>query len=118
MTRRQWARLLGIAVVLFVAFLLLAPVKASYINRVGSDTIEYRTASCGTPILSMVGGRPGLGGGSPHPIGAVNARQACKGSAGRRVAGGVSLLLVVALFLALAAHRRNRAHLTDDLAKA
>lgn len=43
--------------------------QATYLNNVGSDTIEYRTASCGPPITSLLGADPDLGGGSEHPIG-------------------------------------------------
>jgi hypothetical protein len=113
MMRGNWSRLIGVVVVLVAAFLLLAPVKANYIERVGSDFTVYRTASCGAPALSMLGSEPGLGGGSSYPIGGVNARQACKGAAGSRVSIGL-LLLIIAVALLLTSRRSKVAVDTDD----
>jgi hypothetical protein len=81
-----------------VAFLLLAPVKATYIDEVGSDTIDYRTASCGAPVAALLGADPLLydGGGSVHRLGPQGPRAACDAAAGKRVSGGLLLLLIVA----------------------
>ena len=92
-------RSLGFVVALAAAFLLFAPVNANYIERAEYDVIDYRTASCGTPILSVLGAEPGLGGGSPYPVGAVNAQRACKGAAGGRVTIALSILLDLSLAL-------------------
>ena len=101
MLRGGWVRWLGLVAVAAAGFLALAPVKASYIERAESDVIEYRTASCGAPVLAIFDAEPGLGGGSPFPIGAVNAKQACKSAAGRRVSTGLVLLLLVSLTVIL-----------------
>jgi hypothetical protein len=113
MMHDRGVRSLGfVAVVAVVAagVFLLAPVKASYIERAESDIIDYRTASCGAPVLAMFDAEPGLGGGSQFPIGAVNAKQACKSAAGSRVAIGLVMLLLVSLTLTLwiASRRTNR----------
>jgi hypothetical protein len=99
-----------VAVVAAAGFLLLAPVKASYVERAESDVTNYRTASCGAPVLAMFEAEPGLGGGSPHSVGAVNAKQACKSAAGRRVSIGLVLLLLVSLVftLCIAPRRSNK----------
>ena len=101
----------AVAVAVVVAgFLLMAPVKASYIDRAESDVIDYRTASCAAPVLAMFDAEPGLGGGSPLPIGAVNAKQACMSAAGRRVSIGLVLLLLVSLtvILCIVPRRSNK----------
>jgi hypothetical protein len=41
------------------AALMLFPVEATYLNDVrGADVVEYRTASCGAPIASLLGADP------------------------------------------------------------
>jgi hypothetical protein len=114
-TNGNWSRWFTAVVVVVAAVLLVAPVKAKYIARVGSDFIEYRTATCGAPVLSLLGNNPGLGGGSPHPIGAVNASQACKGTAGTRTTLGASLLLLGALVLWLMTRRSKVGIALDDV---
>lgn len=74
--------------------LLLAPVKATYINAVGSDTIEYRTASCGPALTALLGAQPSLEGGSTYPMGGDNASASCRAGAGRRTSLALVLLLV------------------------
>jgi hypothetical protein len=85
--------------------LLLVPVTASYINAVGADTVEYRRASCGPPALVWLGHKAGLGGGSPFPLGKVNATSACGAAAGKRTA--VALALVLASLSGAGARRHN-----------
>ena len=72
--------------------LVIAPVRATYLNDVGSDTVEHRTASCGAPVVSLLGADPGLGGGSEHPIGGAAAEISCDAASGKRII--VALLLL------------------------
>jgi len=83
---------LAIAVAVALA-LMIVPVQATYLNDVGSDTVEYRTASCGTPVASILGAEPGLGGGSEFPIGGDASKTSCEAASGRRVIGALVLLL-------------------------
>jgi hypothetical protein len=100
--RRRLPSLAAAAAAILVvaaAVLLLAPVKAAYINDVGSDTIEYRTASCGAPVATLLGAEPLLydGGGAVGRLGRNGPRAACDAVAGKRVAGGLLLLLMVSI---------------------
>ncbi len=89
-------RLGALAATLLAVGLLLFPVTAAYVSEVGLDTVAFRTASCGAPIGSLLGMDPGLGGGVAEPIGSVNAARACEATSGKRVLGGVGLLLLLA----------------------
>lgn len=107
----RWLVGIGVTIAVGAIGLLLAPVHATYINDVGSDTIEYRTASCGAPVATLLGAEPGLGGGSIHPLGRDGPRAACDAAAGKRVAGGLLLLLVLASvgwLLSVKARKRTR----------
>lgn len=87
--------------------LLFVPVEATYLNRVGSDTIEYRTATCGSPVASTLGSSPGLGGGSAFPIGAESSAAACEGASAKRAVGALALLLFASLGWQLGGRRRS-----------
>lgn len=107
--------LVVVIVVGAVVALLLIPVTASYINAVGSDTVEYRRASCGPPALVWLGHTAGLGGGTPFPQGKVNATAACQAAAGKRSAVGLALLLASLSGAAVAKrHQARREQATND----
>lgn len=91
----RWLVGIGAALVVAAVVLLLVPVHATYINDVGSDTIEIRTASCGAPVATLLGAEPGLGGGTVHRLGRDGPRAACDAAAGKRVSSGLLLLLVL-----------------------
>lgn len=97
MTHRP--RLAAALVVLLAAAvaLMLVPVEATYLNNVGSDTIEFRTASCGAPVASLLGADPDLNGGSEFPMGGETAVAACEAASGKRVIGALVLLLAASL---------------------
>jgi hypothetical protein len=107
MTKRSGlpGHLMILLVAVGAVVLLLVPVTASYINAVGADTVEYRRASCGPPALVWLGHKAGLGGGSPFPLGKVNATSACGAAAGKRTA--VALALLLASLSGAGARRRN-----------
>lgn len=90
-----------VAVVVIAVGLMLVPVEAEYLNKVGSDTIEYRTASCGIPLVSMLGAEPGLGGGSEFPMGGETSTWACEAASGKRAVGALVLLLTASLLWGL-----------------
>ena len=106
-------RAVVVAAAVAAALLMVLPVDAIYLNKVGSHTLEFRTASCGVPVVSLLGADPGLGGGSFHRIGGETARTACDAAAGKRVIVGQFLLLAT-LAGALAATRRGRRRVTED----
>lgn len=83
---------------------MVVPVKATYLNRVGSDTIEFRTASCGAPVASLLGADPELNGGSEFWngesefwIGGATSASACEAASAKRVIGALALLLASSL---------------------
>jgi hypothetical protein len=133
-TRDRLIPAVRIVVVVVAAFLLLAPIRVKYIANFdsGSDSALYLRASCGAPVLSTLGSEPALDGVSPfsivHPgpgywggatnkIELVNARQACRGAAGRRVSLGLSVLLAALFVMWLAARRSDRrSNIPDDRA--
>lgn len=91
---------LAVALVVVLAAavaLMVVPVKAMYLNSVGSDTKEFRTASCGTPVASLLGADPELGGGSEFPIGGETSASACEAAGAKRVIGALALLLAGSL---------------------
>jgi len=94
-TRDHWMKWLALLGLIAAAIVAVAPVRANYIADAGSDYVVYRTASCGAPIVWELGGETGLGGGSPHPIGKVDADQACGSAVGRRLVISLSLALLV-----------------------
>ena len=107
--RFPWFAAATVAVAAVAAVvLLLAPVTATYINDVGSDTIEYRTASCGAPLATLLGAEPVLGGGSVHRLGPHGARAACDAVAGKRVSGALLLLLLLSTIGWLAAVKARK----------
>jgi hypothetical protein len=87
--------LVGIVAAVSLA-LVLVPVRATYLSAVGTDTVEYRTASCGSAVVAMLGRDPGLDGGSAEPFGGRNAETACEAGAGRRMTVALVLLLAAA----------------------
>ena len=91
----RWLAGIGAAIVVAAIVLLLAPLHATYINDVGSDTIEMRSASCGAPVATLVGVEPGVGGGSVHRLGRAGPRAVCDAAVGKRVSGALLLLLAV-----------------------
>lgn len=106
------ARPSGGAVVLMVVVaaavaVMVVPIRATYLNDVGSDTVEYRTASCGLPIASLLGGEPELDGGSEAPIGKETSTPACEAASGKRVAGALALLLAAAVGWGLSRRRSS-----------
>ena len=92
---RRFAAFVAAMVAIAAVVLLVTPVTATYINDVGSDTIEYRTASCGAPVAALLGAEPGLGGGSVHRLGPHGAGTACDAVAGKRVSAALLLLLLL-----------------------
>lgn len=93
-------RAAAVSIVLMVAgalALVLVPVDATYLEHVGSDTIGYRTASCGAPIASALGADPDLNGGSEHPIGGAMSEVACDAASGERIIAALVLLLAASL---------------------
>lgn len=96
--RPRLAVALVVVVVLAAAVaLMVVPVKAMYLNGVGSDTKEFRTASCGAPVASLLGADPELGGGSEFPIGGETSASACEAAGAKRVIGALALLLAGSL---------------------
>jgi hypothetical protein len=89
-----------------VAFMIL-PVQATYLNDVGSDFQEFRTASCGAPVASLLGADPELGGGSELPIGGTTSTAACQAASGKRVIGALVLLLAASVAWGLARSIRS-----------
>jgi hypothetical protein len=83
------------AAVAVAAFLLIRPVDASFINRAESDTIEYRTATCGVPVAAVLGADPDLPQGTTPSVGTINAHRSCEATSGKRVAAGLTTLLAV-----------------------
>lgn len=107
---RRPVRLVLVGAVVAAALgLALIPVQASYLSRVGSDTVEYRIASCGSPITSLLGAEPGLGGGSPRPIGLASAVTACEAASGKRAIITLVLLLGALVGYGLTRGRRVEA---------
>jgi hypothetical protein len=102
------------ALLLVAAVLLFTPVHAQYVEYFDYDVVGIRSASCGPPVVTIAHNDPGLGGGQALPIGAVNARNACGRAAGVRVAGGFSLLLVIALAWSLTRVRAIRRPRTPE----
>lgn len=103
-------RVVTTLVLLFLAVgLMVVPVEADYLSQVGSDNIMYRTASCGIPVVSMLGAEPGLGGGSEFPIGGETSTKACEAASGKRVTGALVLLLAASLLLGLSRPGSSRA---------
>lgn len=80
--------------VVIVSALLFVPVEASYLSAVGSDTIEFRIASCGPPVVAVVGADPSLDPRVVSPVASETSRDACAASAGRRVSLALALVLV------------------------
>jgi hypothetical protein len=111
MTKRNGlpGQLMILLVAVGAVVLLLVPVTASYINAVGADTVEYRRASCGPPALVWLGHKAGLGGGSPFPLGKVNATSACGAAAGKRTAVALALLLASLAGAGASRHNARRA---------
>lgn len=105
-------RLGALAATVLAGGLLLIPVTAAYVSEVGTDTVAFRTASCGAPIGSLLGMNPGLGGGMAQPIGSVNAARACEATSGKRIFGGMGLLLLLASLGWL--FERSRGRRTSD----
>jgi hypothetical protein len=96
--RQSWTlrRILLAAAVAVAAFLLIRPVDADFINRTGSDTIEYRTAACGVPVAVVLGAGPDLPEGTTSSVGTVNASRACEATSGKWVAASLTMLLALA----------------------
>lgn len=91
-------RRLAVGVVILAAVaLVLVPVETTYINRVDIDLVEFRTASCGSPVASLLGADPELGGGSEFPMGGETSSTACGEVSGKRAVGALSLLLAASL---------------------
>lgn len=101
MTHRPHLAVALVALLGAAVALMFVPVKATYLNNVGSDTIEFRTASCGAPVTSLLGADPKLNGGSEFPIGGETAVTACEAASGKRVIGALVLLLAASLVWAL-----------------
>ena len=95
-----------IVVVAAAVALMTVPVAATYLNRVDYDLIEFRTASCGVPVASLLGAGPKLDRGSESSFGKETSASACQASSGKRVAGGLAILLVASAAWALS--RGNR----------
>lgn len=95
LARRRGGLVSLVLVAAAVAFMIL-PVQATYLNDVGSDFREFRTASCGAPVASLLGADPELGGGSELPIGGTTSTAACQAASGKRVIGALVVLLLAA----------------------
>ena len=91
--RPPWLRAFVTIAVAVALALMVVPVRATYLNKVGSDTLEYRTASCGAPIASLLGADAELDGGSDLPIGGQTSKTSCEAASGRRVVAALVLLL-------------------------
>lgn len=85
-----------VVVLVTAAALMIVPVEATYLNNVGSDTVEFRTASCGSPIASLLGADPDLVG-MPEFIGGETSTAACQAVSGKRVIGALALLLAASI---------------------
>jgi hypothetical protein len=90
--------LVAFGVVAAGAFFLV-PTEAHYVARAESDTVEFRTASCGAPLTAFLGADPSLNDAPLSTIGLTNARTACEAAAGKRVASGLALLLGLAILI-------------------
>ena len=84
--------------------LVIVPVDATFLNSVGSDTVEYRTGSCGSPVASLLGSDPDVLGTS-QILGEETSAAACEAASAKRSIAALTLLLTASIVLGLSNRR-------------